>query len=415
MAAGPRELGLTELTDHREIYDILLGYALRGVRVQIVLRACLVAFVILVVLIVPPADDRLPCYLIAAAYTLWSLAVALLARDGGERAARLVWLALFVDAIALAVLALIASSSNEVSWTSDVLLNGFFLIPMLAATQLRPWVGTVVLVPTVLVYLGASIAARASNSEPWSSVLLRTGVLAALAVGAILLTRVQRARVEAIGALAVERSQLLDETLQIEARERRELAERVHDGALQYVLAARQELEDAREYNDPASFDRVEQALRESSQLLRSIMTELHPAVLEQSGVPAALRELSRTVAARGGFTVDLDLDGWPPDVHTPVDPVLFASARELLTNVVKHAVATHVQVRLTLADGTARLAVVDDGRGIAPGVLAQRLAEGHIGVASQRARLDAVGGRLRLEPGPAGGTAAVVEIPVPA
>ena len=310
MAAGPRELGLTELTDHREIYDILLGYALRGVRVQIVLRACLVAFVILVVLIVPPADDRLPCYLIAAAYTLWSLAVALLARDGGERAARLVWLALFVDAIALAVLALIASSSNEVSWTSDVLLNGFFLIPMLAATQLRPWVGTVVLAPTVLVYLGASIAARASNSEPWSSVLLRTGVLAALAVGAILLTRVQRARVEAIGALAVERSQLLDETLQIEARERRELAERVHDGALQYVLAARQELEDAREYNDPASFDRVEQALRESSQLLRSIMTELHPAVLEQSGVPAALRELSRTVAARGEFTVDLDLDG---------------------------------------------------------------------------------------------------------
>ena len=35
MAAGPRELGLTELTDHREIYDILLGYALRGNRVLV--------------------------------------------------------------------------------------------------------------------------------------------------------------------------------------------------------------------------------------------------------------------------------------------------------------------------------------------------------------------------------------------
>ena len=80
MAGGPRELGLSELADHREIYDILLGYALRGVRVQIVLRACLVAFVVLVVLIVPPANDRVPCYLIAAAYALWSLAVALLAR-----------------------------------------------------------------------------------------------------------------------------------------------------------------------------------------------------------------------------------------------------------------------------------------------------------------------------------------------
>ncbi len=243
--------------------------------------------------------------------------------------------------------------------------------------------------------------------------LLRSGVLAALAVGAMLLTRVQRARVGAIGGLAVERSRLLDESLQIEARERRDLAERVHDGALQYVLAARQELEDAREYDDPASFDRVEEALRESSQLLRSIMTELHPAVLEQSGLAAALRELTRTVAARGGFAVDLDVDGWPPDVRTLADPVLFASARELLTNVVKHAGATHVQVHLALSDGTARLAVVDDGCGIEAGVLAQRLAEGHIGVASQRARLDAVGGRLHLGPGPVGGTVAVVEVAV--
>jgi two-component system NarL family sensor kinase len=142
-------------------------------------------------------------------------------------------------------------------------------------------------------------------------------------------------------------------------------------------------------------------------------MTELHPAVLNQSGLAVALRELARTLAARGGFAVDLDVEGWPRDLRTAADPVLFASARELLTNVVKHAGATQVQVRLTRSEGTARLSVVDDGRGIAPGALAQRLAEGHIGLASQRARLDAVGGRLHLEPGPAGGTSAVVDVPI--
>ncbi len=50
----------------------------------------------------------------------------------------MVWLALFVDVLALAVLTVVASLSDQESWTADILLNGFFLIPMLATTQLRP-------------------------------------------------------------------------------------------------------------------------------------------------------------------------------------------------------------------------------------------------------------------------------------
>ena len=57
-------------------------------------------------------------------------------------------------------------------------------------------------------------------------------------------------------------------------------------------------------------------------------------------------------------------------------------------------------------------LVVVDNGRGFDPAVLADRVGEGHIGLASQRLRVESVGGRLEIRTGPAGGTTAVVRLP---
>ena len=115
-----------------------------------------------------------------------------------------------------------------------------------------------------------------------------------------------------IGRLAQARSALLAELTGLEERERRALSEHLHDGALQYVLAARFDLDDARETGDPAAFDRLEQALAESSRLLRSTVAELHPAVLARAGLPSALRDLAAAAAARGGLAVDVDAEGWP-------------------------------------------------------------------------------------------------------
>ena len=126
----------------------------RGVRVQVVLRGILVAFVLAVVLWIAPAHDRVACDTIAAIYAVWAIGVAWLAQRRADQLVRFMWLALFVDLAALAGLAVAASSSVNQSWTSDVLVNGFFMIPILAATQLRPWVCTAVAVPTVAVYLG---------------------------------------------------------------------------------------------------------------------------------------------------------------------------------------------------------------------------------------------------------------------
>ena len=397
-----------------DVAAIRLEHAGLGVRLQVAVRGVLVVFVAATVLFVRAAHDRATCAAVAVVYTVAALGVAVWARDGGVAVARWAWLALFVDLAVLTWLTLLTGIATPQSWTADVLMTGFLLVPVLASATLRPKVCAAVVVPTVLVYLVAGIATLSANAEPWASLLLRTLVMAGVGAACVALSWIQRSRVTTISRLVQARTDLLAELTDLERRERRALSEQLHDGALQYVLAARQDLDEARDTGAPEAFDRLEQALLESSRLLRSTVAELHPAVLERAGLRAAVRDLVASAAARGGFAATLDLDGWPADRRTPVDGLLYRTARELLGNVVKHAGATHVAVALTLLDGNAWLTVTDDGVGVATTDVTHRLGEGHIGLASHALRVEAAGGALTLGPATGTGTVATVELPVP-
>jgi two-component system NarL family sensor kinase len=396
-----------------ELDAAVLEHARRGVRVQIFLRGVMVAFVLLTVAIVPPVHLSAACYAIAGAYAVWAIAVGVWGWRGRAVALRFVWVALFVDLIVLASLTLLAGASARQSWTADVLVNGFFLIPLLAATQLRPDVCAAVVAPTIAAYFLSSALTKSANAEPWDSILLRTLVLAGLGCGCVAVSWIQRSRVATISHLVGDRTRLLSELIGTEDRERRALAEHLHDGALQYVLAARHDLEDARDLADPAAFTRLDEALSESSRLLRSTVGDLHPAVLEQAGLARALRQLGESAGASGAITVSLELDGWNPELRTPVDPLLYATARELLSNVVKHAGAQSARITLAHHDGYAGLTVADNGRGVTDDAMGTRLAEGHIGLASYRVRVEAAGGTLTIASARPSGTIARVELPV--
>jgi two-component system, NarL family, sensor kinase len=405
-----RRLSIAEVRRDPRLFAILLEHALRGVRVQQLLRAVLVVFVTVTVIAVPPAHYRSACYVTVALYAASAIAVGWVSLRGGERAIRLVWLALFVDLLALGVLSVLASQSEQ-SWTADVLVNGFFVIPVLAGTQLRPGVAAAVVAPAVLVFLGSLIAAQNANAEPSASIVLRTFVLAGLSVACVLLSSIQRSRVLTIAALADDRTRLLGELVDVEGRARGALAEELHDGALQYLLAAGQDVDEARR-GDAASLDRVEFALRESAALLRAKVSQLHPAVLEQAGLLYAMRELARVTAERSELDIELVAEGLDESTRSSADYLLYSAARELLTNVTKHAHAHAVKISLRRHDAHIHLIVADDGTGIDERVLEQRLAEGHVGVSSQRVRVMAAGGSFDLRRGERG-TVGEVELPL--
>jgi two-component system, NarL family, sensor kinase len=412
MPNAKRPVTLVELARQPGIGDVIVEHAFRGARVQRVLRLLLAVFLAAALAFVPPDDDLGLCWLIVTCYAVWSVVVSVLVRYGGRGTLRYLWLAVFVDVFALGALTLVAADDNPLTWTPYLLINGFFVLPVIAATQLTPGVGAAAIGPAVVVYLLAGALTREDDSEPIASLLLRTALLGVVGLGAVLLSRVQRSRVLTIGQLAGERSALVAELLTMERREQKDLAEALHDGALQYVLAARQELDDVRDSAHPESIKRIDFALAESSRLLRSTMAQLHPAVLQLAGLPAALHDLVTTTESRGRLRIDLDVSGWPPEARTSADELLLTTARELLVNVVKHADADRAEIRLALDGETARLQVSDNGKGMAGVDLNQRLAEKHLGVASRRIRLEAAGGSLHFRNAEPHGTIAEVEVP---
>jgi two-component system, NarL family, sensor kinase len=392
------------------VAEVTTTHAARGARLQAWLRVVVVAFVWACLLLEPPTDQVSWCYAIAVAYpVLWALTMPFLGRSRTS-GPDLSWLPLALDIAVLGVLAMLAGLSAEDSWTAYMIVNGFFILPVLAATQLSPRVGLALAVPTVGVYILSSVTTREANGEPWRSLLVRVAVLVAVCLGSVALSQIQRSRVMDIAALATDRAGLLVELAGVEEQERRRLSEALHDGALQFVLAARMDLEDVRD-GDPEAVDRVDHALTQTAGLLRRTVSELHPAVLDQAGLVRAVEDLGAALRDRG-YMVEVRVEGMPVRPATDADRVVFGAVRELVANVVRHSGARSVVLDVRQDGGQLVAAVTDDGAGFDEESAARQLAAGHIGLASQRLRVEAAGGRLVAARSEPRGTRMTVTLP---
>ena len=231
-------------------------------------------------------------------------------------------LVLGADVAIVSILSVLTGITSPESWTSDVLRNGLFLIPLVAAAQLNPDISPAMAIPTVSALVAVSWITKSANQEPWTSILLSATVLAALAAGSVALSRIQRSRVDMIRDLARQRTQLLDELLGLEKRERETLSERLHDGALQYVLAARQIWRKcglAQLSHGPSGIIACK-----TSHLLRDVVRELHPEVLARAGLKSAITQLTDSIITRTELAVDLESRTWPDSLRTSTDHVLY-------------------------------------------------------------------------------------------
>jgi two-component system, NarL family, sensor kinase len=338
-----------------------------------------------------------------ALYSAWSAGVLAWVhlRPIGERFALA---ATGVDIAAITALALLSGGAFSQARLA------FFLVPVAVAFRFRPSLTAAAAVLTTAAYvIQAVVHPAADRPEAARFIATQAGFIAWVGLACALLSLLLARRTELVSRLADERSRLLADALEAEQRERKLLAEALHDHALQNLLSARHELEEAGETSVHPALGRADEALADTVGQLREAVFELHPYVLEEAGLKAALRSIAQQAAARGAL--DLRLDLRYHDGH-PGEPLLFSAARELLSNVVRYADATWVNVRLVEADGEIELVVEDDGRGFPPERLAERLAEGHVGLASQRVRVEAAGGRMDVRSAPGDGTRVEIRLP---
>lgn len=219
----------------------------------------------------------------------------------------------------------------------------------------------------------------------------------------------QSRQLDEITRLSASRQQLLVDLMAASDDQQRRISEYIHDGPLQSVLMARQDIVSVLKKQPNEALERALTGLKEATDQMREATFELHPAVLAGAGLAHAIQQLATASSARSG--IDITTEIRYPDAHT-ADPILFAIARELVSNVVRHSRATRARITLAATDGICRLDVVDDGIGMSDEKAKQRLRHGHIGLASQRTRIEATGGTLRVVP-VASGTHIAVTVPM--
>jgi signal transduction histidine kinase len=199
--------------------------------------------------------------------------------------------------------------------------------------------------------------------------------------------------------------------------ERRRLARELHDGLGQNLTALKHQLSmtlDALPAGADEARHRAGQALATCVRTLeetRELSRLLRPQVLDDLGLPAALRWLMRTVGDASGLDCSIELDALPT-LDGELQTVVFRVVQEALTNVVRHADARHAVLRIGERAGQLRIEVEDDGCGLDPALLERGVGSG---LGGMRERLRLFGGRLALERGRDGGCLLRASLPVPA
>jgi signal transduction histidine kinase len=195
--------------------------------------------------------------------------------------------------------------------------------------------------------------------------------------------------------------------VEAQASERRRLERNLHDGAQQRLVALALELRTAerREIADPAANREILSAagrhLQQAIDELRELARGIHPAVLSDRGLGAALDAL----AARTPLVVTVDVE----DQQLPeaIEVAAYYVAAEALTNVVKHAQATEATLRMERLADRAVLEVADDGVGGAD-------LQGGSGLRGLADRVEALDGRLEISSLPGRGTRIRAAFPLP-
>jgi signal transduction histidine kinase len=226
-----------------------------------------------------------------------------------------------------------------------------------------------------------------------------------------------RAQMEADLQESHLREQLQTDTLQAVIRaqedERARVARELHDSAgqaltsillslklieqLDSVEGMRERLADLREVTSSTAAE------------VRRIARELRPSVLDDLGLEAALARFCSELAERTGVATELNVD-LPGRLGREIETVTYRVVQEAVTNALKSAYPTRLQISLTAEEGVFHVTVVDDGRGFDPDTV-----ESGLGLRGMRERAELVGGKLDIRSTPGAGTTIELTIPLDA
>ncbi|MCB1926351.1 MAG: response regulator [Gammaproteobacteria bacterium] len=200
-----------------------------------------------------------------------------------------------------------------------------------------------------------------------------------------------------------------------EERERRRIAQELHDGPAQRLALSKMNLGRLRSAVDPAhnaAFDEVLRDIDTTLKELRTLMVDLSPSALYELGLGPAVEWLAETILGKHGIDFRVDSAEAYGNLREETRVFLFQSIRELLINVVKHAQASRTSISLNTHEGDMVIEIRDDGVGMPqPTLLSQPGVSGGFGLFALRDRIDMLGGKMQIARN--GGTHVMLQVPL--
>jgi signal transduction histidine kinase len=206
--------------------------------------------------------------------------------------------------------------------------------------------------------------------------------------------------------------------LTMQDEERRRFARELHDGLGQELSAAKMVVDAIHLHDQPGEeHEALEQAsslIEGAIQQVRSLSHLMHPPLLDEIGLRAALLWYAEGLTKRSGIAISVELhpDDFPR-FSKDLETVVFRIIQEALTNVFRHSGARKCWVALANRDNQIIVSVRDNGKGVAEGILQFRPETLGIGISGIRQRVKECDGNLRINNVESGGTLIEVTIPV--
>jgi signal transduction histidine kinase len=216
-----------------------------------------------------------------------------------------------------------------------------------------------------------------------------------------------------------ELRQLTARLLQLQDEERRRFARELHDSVGQMLAALAMNLSTVHNeieqlLKTTGTLADSEALVQEMSKEVRTISYLLHPPLLDEAGLPPAVRWYVQGFAERSKIEVELhipdDLGRLPRELETAI----FRVVQECLTNIHRHSRSPVAKIRINRSQGGVRVEIADKGKGIPREKQLQMVTEGApgVGIGGMRERLRQLGGKLEIDSG-GNGTVLVAWLPM--
>jgi signal transduction histidine kinase len=211
--------------------------------------------------------------------------------------------------------------------------------------------------------------------------------------------------------------QLSSRLLSLQDSERRRIARELHDSLGQYLVALKLDVDILRRFPEREElWSQCDELLERCINEVRTLSYLLHPPTMDAVGIASAARWYVEGFGLRSGLKLTLEAPDDPVRLPDAIELALFRILQEALTNVHRHSGASEAKIVIRRAPGQVILEVMDNGRGMEPGLLNHFRETGAgtgVGLMSMHERARELGGKFQIE-SDASGASMRVTIPVP-